>query len=107
MGGCPVSVGWLIHHPWALDQSIQCDRTGGKHQEKATRPSKVVPAAAAMAELKALRMQDLRENLERLHQPRPRTVEELIAVGRKDFAIANGPQFSPRWMRGDMNHLGL
>ena len=48
-----------------------------------------------MSEVAGVGMQDLRQNLSGLQQPRPRPIKELMTVRHEHFARANGRKLSP------------
>src|SRR5581483_7557369 len=52
-----------------------------------------------------LRMKNLAENLQRLDDTRPRSIEELIAVSNEDLPFPHGPEPRPKRITGQSRQL--
>src|SRR5437879_5605314 len=67
--------------------------------------SQPLPARALVAEVKCGRMQDLRQDLQRLDQAWPWSVEELIAIEQIDTSLAHRLQLVPTRSPGQERHF--
>lgn len=63
------------------------------------------PARTFVAEMKDIRMNDLRKDLQRLDETRARTIEVLITIGNKHSTIANGIQALPLGSSAEQVHF--